>query len=309
MELRHLKGLLAVARHGNFTRAAEDLGVVQPALSQQIAQLEAELGVALFARAGRRLELTEAGRLFLPHAERILLDVDEARREAGQHASLGRGRVVIGTISSIAVLRLPVLLARFRARHPGVEVELREGHSAWLLDLLGSGALDVALLHTGSLRTGRAAPPSARAGAPIAWATAYSEELVLIVGRRHRLSRARETTWTSLGDEPFVMFHEGSMLRNIVGAAAAVAGFSPRIALEMDETATVRSFVSAGLGVSVLPRSLAETAGPPVELVRLSAPRIFRTVRLGWRRQAEANPAAVALVALLRSQLVQLAQA
>src|SRR5262252_8107875 len=110
----------------------------------------------------------------------------------------------MGTISSIAVLRLPLLLARFRARHPGVDVEIREGHSARLVDLLGSGVLDVAVLHTGSLRTGRAAPPPGRGGAPIAWETGYSEELVLIVGRRHRLAQTREVRWIDLGDEPFV---------------------------------------------------------------------------------------------------------
>src|SRR5262245_15592584 len=145
MELRHLKALLAVARHGHFTRAAGELGVVQPALSQQIAQLEAELGVAVFERSRRGARLTAAGQSLVPRAERILLEVDEARREAGRYASLEHGRVVIGTISSIAILRLPVLLARFQARHPGVEVELREGHSGRLLDLLGSGALDLAV--------------------------------------------------------------------------------------------------------------------------------------------------------------------
>jgi DNA-binding transcriptional LysR family regulator len=308
MELRHLKGFLAVARHGHFTRAAGELGLAQPALSQQIAQLEEELGVAVFERSRRGARLTAAGESLVRRAERIFLEVDEARREAGRHAGLEQGRVVIGTISSIAVLRLPELLARFRARHPGVEVEVREGHVAKLLGLLGSGTLDLALVHTATLGAGRVAPPPSRGGAQVRWETAYSEELVLIVGRRHRLSRAREARWADLSDEPFVMFHEGSMLRSIVGAAAAVAGFSARIALEADETATVRSFVAAGLGVSVLPRSMAASAGPPVALVRLAAPRLFRTVRLAWRRQADANPAAVALVDLLRSQLVQLGQ-
>jgi DNA-binding transcriptional LysR family regulator len=306
MELRHLKGFLAVARHGHFTRAAGELGLAQPALSQQIAQLEEELGVAVFERSRRGARLTAAGQSLVPRAERIFLEVDEARREAGQYASLGHGRVVIGTISSIAVLRLPALLARFRARHPGVEVEVREGYVGRLLELLGSGALDLAVVHTGSLRTGRIAPLAGRGGAQITWVTAYSEEVVLIVGRRHRLAQAREARWADLSDEAFVMFHEGSMLRSLVGAAAAVAGFSARIALEVDESATVRSFVAAGLGVSVLPRSMAASPGPPVALVRLAAPRLFRTVRLGWRRQAEANPAAVALVDLLRTQLVRL---
>ena len=303
MELRHLRGFLAVARHGHFTRAAGELGLAQPALSQQIAQLEEELGVAVFERSRRGARLTSAGQSLVQRAERILQEVDEARSEAGRYASLDQGRVVMGTISSVAVLRLPALLGGFRARHPGVEVVVREGHTARLLDLLSSGALDLAVLHTGSLRAGRIIPPPGPGGAGVRWETAYSEELVLIVSRRHRLARSPEARWADLSDEPFVMFREGSMLRNIIGAATAVTGFGARVALEADETATVRSFVSAGLGVSVLPRSMAASSGPPVRLMRLTAPRLFRTVRLGWRRQAEANPAAMALIDVLRSQL------
>src|SRR5262245_3621478 len=157
MELRHLKGFLAVARHRHFTRASGELGLAQPALSQQIAQLEEELGVAVFERSRRGARLTAAGQSLVPRAERILREVDEARHEAGRHASLHQGRVVMGTISSIAVLRLPELLAGFRARHPGVEVVVREGHTARMVELLASGALDLAVLHTGSLRAGRIA--------------------------------------------------------------------------------------------------------------------------------------------------------
>jgi DNA-binding transcriptional LysR family regulator len=305
MELRHLKGFLAVARHANFTRAAGELGLAQPALSQQIAQLEEELGVAVFERSRRGARLTAAGQSLIERAERILREVEEVRSEAGRYSRLDRGRVVIGTISSIAVLRLPALLARFRARHPGVEVEVQEGNTVRLVELLGSGRLDLAVLHTASLGTGRTAPAPGQGGGQIAWHTAYSEELVLVVARRHRLAGARATRWADLSSEAFIMFHEGSMLRSIIGAAATVTGFSPRIALEVGETATVRSFVAAGLGVSVLTRSAAQAPGPPIQLVRLAAPRPFRTVRLGWRRQAESNPAAVALLDLLRSQLLE----
>ena len=117
----------------------------------------------------------------------------------------------------------------------------------------------------------------------ITWESAYSEELVLVVGRRHRLAEAREVRWTDLSDEAFIMFHEGSMLRSITATAAAAAGFTTRTAFEVSETETLRAFVSAGLGVSVLSRSMADAPGPPVQRIRLTAPRLVRTVRLGWR--------------------------
>jgi len=306
VDLRHLRGFLAVARHSHFTRAARDLGIAQPALSQQIAQLEEELGVAVFERSRRGARLTAAGQSLVERAERILREVDEARRDAGSYSSLDRGRVAIGTISSIAVLRLPSLLARFKARFPGVEVQVHEGHSARLVELLGSGVLDLALLHTAALGAGRAAPPPGRGREQITWESAYSEELVLVVGRRHRLAEAREVRWTDLSDEAFIMFHEGSMLRSITAAAAAAAGFTTRTAFEVSETETLRAFVSAGLGVSVLSRSMADAPGSPVQRVRLTAPRLVRTVRLGWRPQTEANPAATALMELVRSQLVHI---
>jgi len=339
MELRHLRAFLAVAQHAHFTRAARALGLAQPALSQHIAQLEDTLGVRLFERTRRGSRLTDPGRAFLPRAERVLAELAAAQSDAQDFHGLVRGRVVIGTISSIAALRLPVVLARFRAAHPGIELALREDHSAPLTALLVAGAIDLAVIHAGSIR-GRAgaagsatpgrAPRTPPAGSPrsralratiapadavsgrarrptigpeLAQTTLAQEDLVLVLPRRHPLAGTRRVGFAALAAEPFVVYGQGSTLRDVVIAAGAACGFSPRIALEASGNDTVRAFVAAGFGVAILPRGLALAPGPPVAVVELSSPRAVRTVSIAWRRHGTLSPAPRAALAFLTEQL------
>src|SRR3954465_2023680 len=116
IEIRHLRAFLAIARHAHFTRAAAALHLAQPALSQQIAQLEDELGTRLFERSRRGARLTSAGTAFRVRAERVISELEGARAEARDHRVLLRGRVVLGTLASLAAMRLPAVLGRFRER-------------------------------------------------------------------------------------------------------------------------------------------------------------------------------------------------
>ena len=303
MELRHLRAFLAVARHGHFTRAAAAIGLAQPALSQHIAQLEAELGVRVFERSRRGALPTDAGRAFLPRAERVLAELEAARSDARDFHGLVRGRVVIGTISSIAALRLPDVLSRFRARHPGIDLALREDHTAPLIALLASGAIDLALLHAGSIRSPRRAATRGTLAAEITSTKLQDEALVVALPRRHPLASAREIEFAALAAEPFVVHHEGSTLREEVMAAGAATGFTPRLALEASGNDTVRAFVAAGFGVALLPRSLAAAPGPPIATVEVSAPRVARTVSIARRRHGALQPAPRAVFEFLRASL------
>jgi len=302
MELRHLRAFLAVAHHRHFTHAAAAIGLAQPALSQHVAQLEDELGVRLFERARRGALLSDPGRAFLPRAERVLAELEAARSEARDYQGLVRGRVVIGTLSSIAALRLPTVLARFRHDHPGIELVLREDHSAALVTQLSSGAIDLAFIHAGSLQR-RRRPRPAPTPPDVASATLETEDLVLALPRRHPLAAARQVGFAALAAEPFVLYDPGSTVREIVMAAAAQNGFTPRVALEATGNDTVRAFVSAGFGVTVLPRGLAAAPGPPIVTVELTAPRVARTVSIAWRRHGAMQPAVRAVFDLLRASL------
>ena len=143
MDLRQLRYVVAVASRRSFTRAAEDLGIAQPALSQQVAALERELGVRLFDRTNRRVAPTQAGLALSIRAERILEDAAAAAREVGAHADGQRGRVAVGTCRSFADFTLPKILGEFHRRYPEIEVSLEEGSAADLLARLRSGAIDV----------------------------------------------------------------------------------------------------------------------------------------------------------------------
>ena len=302
MELRHLRAFLAVARHAHFTHAAAAIGLAQPALSQQIAQLEDALGVRLFERTRRGAQLTDPGRAFLPRAERVLAELDAARSDAQDFQGLVRGRVVIGTIASIAALRLPSILAQFRAKHAGVELVLREDHSAPLSALLAAGAIDLALIHVGSFR-GRGGTRRPALPAELDSATLEREDLVLALPRRHALAGERRVGFGALAGEAFVTYGEGSTLRDVVMAAGAASGFTPRVALEANGNDTVRAFVAAGFGVALLPRGLAAAPGPPIAVVELTTPRVMRTVAISWRRHGVLQPAARAVFEFLKTHL------
>ena len=304
IEVRHLRAFLAVARHAHFTRAAAALHLAQPALSQQIAQLEDHLGTRLFERSRRGARLTDAGTAFRGRAERVLSELDSAHAEAQDYRGLARGRVVLGTIASLAATWLPSVLGRFRDRYPGIEIVLREEHTRTLVGWLAEGAVDLALVHTGSLRSrGRSrAQPIAHAG--LAFAVLEEEEMVLVMPRGHRLAGGSKSRvrFADLAGEPFVLYKDGSLAREMMLAGAAAAGFTPRSALEATGNDTVRAFVAAGFGVSLLPRTLAVTAGPPVAVASLSPPA-KRVVSLGRRKHGAMQPAVQALHAFLGEHL------
>src|SRR5579883_1819982 len=140
--------VVAVARHGHVTRAAEELRVAQSALSRQIQGVERELGVTLFDRSRRRLRLTPAGMAFVARAERLLADLHGLREEMREFAGLRRGRVAIGVLPSVAEARLPALVAAYHARYPGIEIVLRDENTMALMALLDSGGLDLAVVQS-----------------------------------------------------------------------------------------------------------------------------------------------------------------
>ncbi len=293
MELRQLRYAVAVARRRHFTAAAADLHVAQPALSQQIKLLERELGVALFDRTGHRVRPTVAGEAFFARAERLLAEADSARAEMSEFAGLARGRVVVGSLPSLAERQLPVLLAHFHALYPGIELVLREETTTELLALVRGGEADVALLH----RDGAETTP-----ADIALESLYTEDLVAIMARAHRFAARDHLSLRKLGEEPLIASKPGSAIRRTVLDACAAEGIAPRIAFESGGTATVRALAAAGLGVAVLPRSDALAEGPPVAVVPLDAP-LTRTVALACSSGRYRSAAATAFLSFLRHAL------
>jgi DNA-binding transcriptional LysR family regulator len=294
MELRQLRSAVAVARHASFTKGADALSVAQPALSQQIAALERELGVRLFERSNRRVALTDAGRAFVARAERILTDVAAAAEEMTAYSGGLRGRVVLGTYQSFAEYTLPKLLGRFHAEHPGIEVAMREGMADDLLAGLREGAIDVFIGHLSD---------SSLAGAgEFADEPLYEDELVIAAGARHPLARRSSVRIDELRDEPFVIFRPGSSITHRLNAIAQTAGFAPHVAFESADSLTVRSLVAEGLGIALYPRRLGNMPGPYVALLSLEPQRLYRTMSL-VTRHAPYAPAASTFIGFIREAM------
>ena len=289
MELRQLRYVAAVARHRHFTRAAEELHVAQSALSHQVRRLEAELGVELFARTSRRVELTEAGELVAARAGRVLGELEALQGDLDRLGGLVRGRLRIGGMPVLGPLDFAGLLADFRALHPGVEVRVRED------------ALDetVARLRRDDLDAAFASVAADALPEDLACEQLATEELVAIAAPGCALARRRRVALDALAGEPFIAFQEGSALRRAVDRALAAAGVSPDRAFESNELPTVRSLAARGLGVSIVPRSFAEMPGAEVAVLALSPP-LERPIALLWRAGRRLPPAAEAFVAFVR---------
>jgi DNA-binding transcriptional LysR family regulator len=250
MELRQLEYFAAVARHRHFGRAADAVYVSQPALSQQVRRLEAELGLALLRRTSRGVELTPAGADLLARTETILAEVAGARAAMDEHADVVRGTVRIAATPADS-LTLPETLAAFHRDHPGVRIALRHASAAETLELVRSGAVDLAILSPAGKAEGLSV--TSLAEEPLRLIAAPDDPLA---GTRVRLH--------DLSGRAFVLAEPGSALRGAVMAACQEHGFSPVPLLEVGDPATTRHLVGAGLGIALVPASWLEVPGPEV---------------------------------------------
>jgi DNA-binding transcriptional LysR family regulator len=259
VELRQLEYFVAVARHRHFGRAAEAVYVTQPALSQQVRRLEAELGLALLRRTSRGVELTPAGEDLLARAETILAEVAGARGAMDEHAGVVRGAVRVAATTADA-LHLPEVLAAFHREHPGVRLALRHASAGEVLALLRSGAVDLAVLSLGA---------EAAEGLQV---TRLADEPLRAIAAPDEPFASGTVRVGDLQGRPFVLAEPGSALRATVMDACQQHGFSPVPLLEVGDPATVRFLVSAGLGVSLVPQSWLEPSGPRVSVASLVEP-------------------------------------
>ncbi|WP_070337664.1 LysR family transcriptional regulator [Pseudomonas aeruginosa] len=298
MELRHLRYFIAVAEELHFGRAAERLGISRPPLSQQIQALEEEIGARLFERTNRRVELTDAGRLFLDESRQVLAQVDKAVLLA-RRAHLGElGELKIGFTSSAPFTStIPSSIHAFRKAYPDVHLDLQEMSSRQVLKALLEESLQVGVIRPLAL-------PDA-----VHWVELFREPLVAVLRADHPLAAGSEDglAIAALAEEPFVFFPRsyGTGLYDQVIALTRQAGFSPRIAQEASEAMTIIGLVSAGLGVSILPASFRRTRVDGVVYRTLSDPEATTAVWL-VRRQNEGSPLALSFIDLVTREAASL---
>ena len=288
MELRQLRYIVALSEERSFTRAAGKVLVAQPALSQQIAKLEAELGLPLVDRTTRRVAMTEAGDRLVEHARRVLKQVDVAREDLADLVGLRTGRLTIGASRTVGALDLSALLAEFHRRYPAVDLAVREDLSISLVRELRADELDLAFI------TVPAGSPAEGLGLRVV----SSEELVAVLPRNHDLAARRTLRVSDLQAQTIVAFRGGATIRQRLDEAADRAGFALRVAFETNEVGRMRALVAAGLAIAVLPRSDAEQPGPPTTAVPFDEPDFRHTVYMSWRSGRHHSPAAQAFIDL-----------
>ena len=275
MELRDLRYFVAVAQHRNFSRAAEQLHVSQPALSEQIRKLEDELGTPLFERTSRGAILTDAGEAFLPQARAVLAQADVAAESVRMVAEGVAGTLTIGFIDSAALGILPALIRRFTARYPNVKLRLRE---------LGT-RLQLAAVEAGEIDVGIVRGPVWNAG--LAGRLIATESLLLALPGEHRLAGEEAVRLADLRDDGFITYpaDRGAGLYEETLRLCHDAGFEPKIVQEANEITTIIGMVAAGLGVAIVPASVGAVA-PDGVVYRPTDPRAELERWAVWRESA-----------------------
>lgn len=282
MELTPLRYFIAIARAGHMTRAARALGVSQPALSAMLRKLETEAGAALLDRTGRGVELTDAGRVFLRHAEESVARADAGVRAVRELVGLQAGSLRVGGGATATTYLLPPVVGRMRRAHPGVRFYIREAGSSAVAAAVSSGELDLGIvtlpikgpasedlvkvpLVTDELRlivpSDSGAPPrprrsrrESRANANSTTGASAAPSLGLFPSALSARSAARGFRWKDLDGVPIVAFEAGAAVREMIDRAAAGAGVTLNVVMELRSIEGIKHMVAAGIGAGFVSR-------------------------------------------------------
>ena len=276
LQLLQVEGFLEVARRGSVSRAAEALYITQPTLTARLHGLERELGIKLFLRTPRGMRLTDAGRAWVPFAERATRALVEGRDALEQVKAASAGHLTIGSALAVSTYILPDLLERFVASHPRVEVSVRTGHSEDIVELVLRDDVQVGL--------GRAINHPELELRPF-----HREELVLVCAPDHPFVRRKSVTLAEVTNEKLIMFDRTSSYYEITQSAFVSSGVRLRRFMEMDSIEAAKKMVERGLGVALLPRTSVdrEVEAATMSRVRLrGAPHMYNHIAAFRRRDA-----------------------
>jgi DNA-binding transcriptional LysR family regulator len=288
LDSRRLRVLCEVAKHGSFSAAAAELGYTQPAVSRQIATLEAEVGTVLVRRVPLGAVLTDAGRLLVARSEAILARLADAEAELRALAGLEGGTLRLVTFASAAASVVPIAVARFRERYPDIELSIAMADPDESVPRLRAGEFDLALSHDRLLEQ-----------SGIELVHLFDDPMYVAMPATHRLCNARSLTLSDFADEPWMLATtQACPDARLFLRSCHAAGFEPKIAFQNDDYSAILGFVAAGVGVAVIPDMVSRGAREDVVIRELhpappSRP-ILAVLPAGYR-----SPAASAMVAVL----------
>ncbi|RDK08770.1 LysR substrate-binding domain-containing protein [Cupriavidus lacunae] len=254
MDLRRLRYFAAVAEELHFGRAAERMHVVQSAVSHQVKLLEEELGFPLLERSRHKVRLTVPGEIFLPEALDLLRRTDEAVHRARSSAEGAVGRLAIGFVDNVLWSILPPMLRDFRKQWPSIKLTLHPLDRAEQIEALRTSVIDIGII------------PSPSPGHPLKTVALEAAPLIAAIPDGHPLASRSALSIADLANEPFVLFplRMNSRILEVIIACCASAGFTPRVTQEAGQLQTLLAFVSAGLGVTLVPQWVARVQQPGV---------------------------------------------
>ena len=297
---KELLTVMALAEYGSFVAAAAYLKTSQPALTRTVKRVERVLGVTLFARNTRRVEITAAGREFVAVAERILNDLHLTVRNMSEVTNEQRGRITVSTYSAFATHTLPELVRVYREKRPSIEVRIREGRQSEIVEDVRSGVADFGIGYVNAL------PDILQS------TTLRREPLYAVIPSAHPLGirKRPRVKLSELRDEPLVTPPSDTYLRRLVDGAAAAAGFSLRYAVTVERLLSVTSHVRAGVGIAILPWGVL----PPqpwtgFHAAVLAEPPLTVSVGLITLRGRYLTPAASSMIGLIQESTSKKAHA
>jgi DNA-binding transcriptional LysR family regulator len=281
VELRHIRYFLAVAEERHFTRAAAKVGIGQPPLSQQIKDLEGEVGAALFYRLAHGAELTEAGKVFLAAVKEMPLIAERATAAARRAARGETGSLRVGfTASATFNVVVPSTIRAFRRAYPDIDLTLEEANTAPLITRLRDGTLDAAYLRPGAPGTDE-----------LQVRQLSEEPMVVALPKRHRAAAFEQIDLALLKDDPFLLFprETAPTLYDTVVGACRKAGFEPIIGQFVPHMASIVNLVAAELGVSIVPASMMQVRVTGIVYRQTAGPSPTTQLALAYRR-GETSP-------------------
>ncbi|MEM5449408.1 LysR substrate-binding domain-containing protein [Paraburkholderia sp. BR14263] len=286
--LRQLRVFIEVARLQSFSRAGDEIGLTQSAVSRCVRELEAEIGVKLVDRTTREVQLTDVGANLIASIPRLLGDLDDALREIREIGEQRRGRVVVAASPTVACRLMPQVVAACGRQFPYITLGLRDDVQSDVVRKIRSGEVDFGVI----------IGPFAAEDLETECLT--TDSFCVVVRGDHALALSQEVAWKELDGERLVMLDYASGSRPLIDAVMSEQGVRARVVQELGHPATVFGLVEAGVGISVLPwLALPVPAGAPL-LARPLVPRAQRTVELVRRRDRSLSPAAEAVWSLIR---------
>ena len=287
---RQLQTVVALAEYESFIAAAALLRTSQPAVTRTVKHVEEVLGIRLFERSTRSVQITPAGKEFVGVATRVLNDLRITINSMRELSDQRRGQVIISSIMSVANGKLPGLLSAYRNDHPGIELHVRDGVHGTVIEDVRSGTADFGITYADDLTH------------PFAAVSLGREEFTVVLPRRHPLAKKQSLSLSDLKDLPLVSLPSDSRTRRLIDGAASSLGFSLKHAVTVSQFATMLGFVRAGVGLAIAPKSgVTSFLGKELSAVPVRGRPLPRELGIITLKEREPSPAASGLMSLIKA--------